>query len=787
MEFSLSCEFLVYGFQGKKETERMVTVHKNGAYYLGNGQWVPDDESAAGRLAAEGIQESRETGRDRTMAWSILSAHNQSGDTEKLNIRFDQITSHDITYVGIIQTARASGLTRFPVPYVLTNCHNSLCAVGGTINEDDHMFGLTAAQKYGGIYVPPHLAVIHQYAREMMAAAGGMILGSDSHTRYGALGTMAMGEGGPELVKQLLGQTYDIKRPEVIAVHLTGAPRRGVGPHDVNIALIGAVFESGFVKNKVLEFIGEGVHNLSEDFRIGIDVMTTETTCLSSIWETDEKTEEWLALHGRKEAYRKLVPQRGAYYDGVIDIDLSKVEPMIAMPFHPSMAYTIDEVNHNLKDILHGVEERAKVSFGDQVHADLSDKIVNGKLLVDQGIIAGCAGGGFENICEAAGILDGENIGNDKFSLSVYPASQPIYLELIRSGVAEKLMDAGAVLKTAFCGPCFGAGDTPANNAFSIRHSTRNFPNREGSKPQKGQISYVALMDARSIAATAAHQGFLTPATEMDKDIPTYSYHFDPKIYEKRVFDSKGKADPDVELQLGPNIRDWPKMEPLPENLALRVVAEIHDPVTTTDELIPSGETSSYRSNPEGLAEFTLSRKAPDYVQLAKEVREGERAQVAGTCIGEALPGFHDVMTAIRKKFPEVSRENIGIGSTIFAVKPGDGSAREQAASCQKVLGGWANIANEYATKRYRSNLINWGMLPFVIDKGELPFSKMDYLFFPGIRKAVENKEQTIQGYVVKNETLEPFAVTLGDLTDDERQIILDGCLINFNRRSLEK
>lgn len=765
----------------------MVTVHKNGAYYLGNGQWVPDDESAAGRLAAEGIQESRETGRDRTMAWSILSAHNQSGDTEKLNIRFDQITSHDITYVGIIQTARASGLTRFPVPYVLTNCHNSLCAVGGTINEDDHMFGLTAAQKYGGIYVPPHLAVIHQYAREMMAAAGGMILGSDSHTRYGALGTMAMGEGGPELVKQLLGQTYDIKRPEVIAVHLTGAPKRGVGPHDVNIALIGAVFESGFVKNKVLEFIGEGVHNLSEDFRIGIDVMTTETTCLSSIWETDEKTEEWLALHGRKEAYRKLAPQHGAYYDGVIDIDLSKVEPMIAMPFHPSMAYTIDEVNHNLKDILHGVEERAKVSFGDQVHADLSDKIVNGKLLVDQGIIAGCAGGGFENICEAAGILDGENIGNDKFSLSVYPASQPIYVELIRSGVAEKLMDAGAVLKTAFCGPCFGAGDTPANNAFSIRHSTRNFPNREGSKPQKGQISYVALMDARSIAATAAHQGFLTPATEMDKDIPTYSYHFDPKIYEKRVFDSKGKADPDVELQLGPNIRDWPKMEPLPENLALRVVAEIHDPVTTTDELIPSGETSSYRSNPEGLAEFTLSRKVPDYVQLAKEVREGERAQVAGTCIGEALPGFHDIMTAIRAKFPEVSRENIGIGSTIFAVKPGDGSAREQAASCQKVLGGWANIANEYATKRYRSNLINWGMLPFVIDKGELPFARMDYLFFPGIRKAVENKEQTIQGYVVKNGTLEPFAVTLGDLTDDERQIILDGCLINFNRRSLEK
>ena len=765
----------------------MVTVHKSGAYYLGDGAWVMDDEDAAGKLAAAGIRESREEGRDKTMAWSILSSHNQSGDRKKLNIRFDQLTSHDITYVGIIQTARASGLTKFPVPYVLTNCHNSLCAVGGTINEDDHMFGLTAAQKYGGIYVPPHLAVIHQYAREMMASAGGMILGSDSHTRYGALGTMAMGEGGPELVKQLLGQTYDIKRPEVIAVHLSGEPKRGVGPHDVNIALIGAVFESGFVKNKVLEFVGEGVHRLSEDYRIGIDVMTTETTCLSSIWETDEKTREWLALHGREEAYRKLEPERGAYYDGVIDIDLSTVEPMIAMPFHPSMAYTIEEVNHNLKDILHGVEKRAKVSFGEQVRADLSNKIVNGKLRVDQGIIAGCAGGGFENICEAAGILDGEDIGNDKFSLSVYPASQPIYAELIRNGVAAKLMDAGAVLKTAFCGPCFGAGDTPANNAFSIRHSTRNFPNREGSKPQKGQISYVALMDARSIAATAAHQGFLTPATQMDKDIPTYSYHFDSKIYEKRVFDSKGQADPDVELQLGPNIRDWPKMEPLPENLALRVVAEIHDPVTTTDELIPSGETSSYRSNPEGLAEFTLSRKAPDYVELAKAVREGERAQVVGACIGKALPGFHDIMMAIRTKFPEVSKANIGIGSTIFAVKPGDGSAREQAASCQKVLGGWANIANEYATKRYRSNLINWGMLPFVIAPGDLPFEKMDYLFFPRIREAVANRKEKIQGYVVKEGTLVPFTVTLGDLTEEERKIILDGCLINYNRRSLKK
>ena len=778
-------EPIVYVRSDLKKENSMVTLRGKGAYYLGNGQWVEDGEAAAPELQAAGLTGTKEEARNRTMAWKILSAHNVSGREDKLQIKFDQLTSHDITYVGIIQTARASGLEKFPIPYVLTNCHNSLCAVGGTINEDDHMFGLTAAQKYGGIYVPPHLAVIHQYAREMMARTGGMILGSDSHTRYGALGTMAMGEGGPELVKQLLGQTYDIARPEVIAVHLTGTPKRGVGPHDVNIALIGAVFESGFVKNRVLEFVGEGVHNLSVDYRIGIDVMTTETTCLSSIWETDERTKEWLALHGREDAYAPLTPEKGAYYDGVIDIDLSTIEPMIAMPFHPSMAYTIDEVNHNLADILHAVEERAKVSFGENVETHLMDKVVNGRFLVDQGVIAGCAGGGFENICEAAGILDGENIGSGKFSLSVYPASQPIYAELIRNGVAMKLMDAGAILKTAFCGPCFGAGDTPANNAFSIRHSTRNFTNREGSKPQKGQISYVALMDARSIAATAANQGYLTAATDMDKDIPCYQYHFDKSIYEKRVYDSHGKADPEVNLQLGPNIRDWPEMQPLPEHLALRVVAEIHDPVTTTDELIPSGETSSYRSNPEGLAEFTLSRKAPDYVELAKAVREGERAQVAGTCIGQALPGFHDIMQAIRAKYPEVSRANIGIGSTIYAVKPGDGSAREQAASCQKVLGGWANIAGEYATKRYRSNLINWGMLPFVIPEGDLPFEKMDYLFFPNIRKMVEDKVDPITGYVVKDGDLKSFTVSLGALTDEERQIILDGCLINYNKRSL--
>ena len=732
----------------------MVTVKDGGAYYLGDGTFVQDDQEAGAKLALRGIKVTREEARNRTMAWQILSAHNKGTDPENLNIRFDALTSHDITYVGIIQTCRASGLQKFPMPYVLTNCHNSLCAVGGTINEDDHMFGLTAAKRYGGVYVPPHLAVIHQYAREMLAESGKMILGSDSHTRYGALGTMAMGEGGPELVKQLLNQTYDIKRPKVIAVNLTGAPKRGVGPHDVNIALIGAVFASGFVKNKVLEFVGPGIKNLSEDFRIGIDVMTTETTCLSSIWETDEKTKEWYAIHGREGAYKELHPGQAAYYDGVVDIDLSTVEPMIAMPFHPSMAYTIDFVNHNLADVLHGVEERAKVSFGDEVECHLQDKIRDGKFYVDQGIIAGCAG-------------------------------QPIYMELLKNGVAEKLMDAGAILKTAFCGPCFGAGDTPANNAFSIRHSTRNFPNREGSKPQKGQISYVALMDARSIAATAANQGILTPATDIDKDIPAYHYHFDSRIYEKRVFDSHGAADPEEQVQFGPNIRDWPEMQPLPENMILKITAEIHDPVTTTDELIPSGETSSYRSNPEGLSEFALSRKAPDYVGLSKEVREGERAIVEGRCAGEAVPELKEVMKTVHTKFPEVSHENLGVGSAIFAVKPGDGSAREQAASCQKVLGGWANFANEYATKRYRSNLINWGMLPFVIPAGDLPFAKLDYVFFPGIRKAVETKQETITGYTVKNGALMPFTVTLGDLTDEEREIILDGCLINYNRRSL--
>ena len=692
------------------------------------------------------------------------------------------MTSHDITYVGIIQTARASGLEKFPIPYVLTNCHNSLCAVGGTINEDDHMFGLTAAQKYGGIYVPPHQAVIHQFAREMLATSGGMILGSDSHTRYGALGTMAIGEGGPELVKQLLGQTYDVDRPGVVAIYLEGEPKKGVGPQDVALAIIGKVFGDGYVKNKVMEFVGPGVKNLSADFRIGIDVMTTETTCLSSIWETDDEIKDFYEIHGRGGDYKELKPGNVAYYDGLVQVDLSSINPMIAMPFHPSNVYEIAEVNANAKDILADVEKRAKVSFGDKIEYSLQDKLVDGKVMVDQGIIAGCAGGGFENICAAADILKGKFIGNDRFTLSVYPASTPIFMEVVKNGAAAAILESGAILKTAFCGPCFGAGDTPANNAFSIRHSTRNFPNREGSKVQNGQIASVALMDARSIAATAANKGVLTPATEFVGDFEKYKYHFDSEIYKNRVFDSKGKADPSVELQLGPNIKDWPAMSALPKNLVLKVVSEIHDPVTTTDELIPSGETSSYRSNPLGLAEFTLSRKDPDYVGLAKEVRAAQDALVEGSCPVKAFPELESVMDTIKKSYPDVDKDNIGFGSTIFAVKPGDGSAREQAASCQKVLGGWANIANEYATKRYRSNLINWGMLPFIIEEGELPFKNKDFIFLPGIRDAVENKSGSIKAYTVKDGVLSEFTLKLGNLTDDERQIILDGCLINYNR-----
>ena len=763
----------------------MMELLKTGAYLVNGTEIIEDTPEAQARLQAVAGPDapSKEEAAKGTIAYGILEAHNTSDNMEKLKIRFDKLTSHDITYVGIIQTARASGLEKFPMPYVLTNCHNSLCAVGGTINEDDHMFGLTCAKKYGGIYVPPHQAVIHQFAREMLACGGAMILGSDSHTRYGALGTMAMGEGGPELVKQLLNQTYDINMPGVIGIYMTGEPIKGVGPQDVALAIIGAVFQNGYVNNKVMEFVGPGVEKLSADFRIGVDVMTTETTCLSSIWKTDDVIKDFYDIHGRVEDYKELNPAKVAYYDGMVKIDLSKIRPMIAMPFHPSNTYTIEDMNKNLMDVLHDCEQKALVSLDGQVDFKLTDKVRDGKLYVEQGIIAGCAGGGFENICAAADILRGASIGADAFTLSVYPASTPIYMELARNGVLADLLETGAVVKTAFCGPCFGAGDTPANNAFSIRHTTRNFPNREGSKVQNGQISSVALMDARSIAATAANKGFLTSAEEFTGNYRHQKYFFDKTIYENRIFDSKGVADPSVEIQFGPNIKDWPEMPALAENLVLKVVSEIHDPVTTTDELIPSGETSSFRSNPLGLAEFTLSRKDPAYVGRAKEIQKAEKALEAGECPAEAVPELKPVMDAIRAHFSDVSKENIGIGSTIFAVKPGDGSAREQAASCQKVLGGWANIANEYATKRYRSNLINWGMLPFLIPAGNLPFANGDYLFFPQVRKAVADKVDSITGYVVKADGLKEFQVTLGELTDDEREIILKGCLINYNRR----
>ena len=762
----------------------MIKLYDTGAYLV-NGTELVEDSGDAKLILRNMLGKdtlSREEAAENTIAYRILKNHNTSGNMEKLKIKFDKLTSHDITYVGIIQTARASGLEKFPIPYVLTNCHNSLCAVGGTINEDDHMFGLTCAKKYGGIYVPPHQAVIHQFAREMLAESGKMILGSDSHTRYGALGTMAMGEGGPELVKQLLCQTYDINMPGVVAIYLTGEPAKGVGPQDVALAIIGAVFAKGYVKNKVMEFVGPGVSKLSADFRIGVDVMTTETTCLSSIWQTDEEIKEFYRIHGRTSAYKELKPGKIAYYDGVVEVNLSEIRPMIAMPFHPSNTYTIDELNQNLDEILADVEKRAKVSLGGAVDFTLKDKVRDGKLYVDQGIIAGCAGGGFENICAAADILKGHSIGCDEFTLSVYPASTPIYMELARNGRLAELMETGAIVKTAFCGPCFGAGDTPANNAFSIRHSTRNFPNREGSKLQSGQIASVALMDARSIAATAANKGYLTAATDLDVEYTGPTYHFDSNIYANRVFDSHGVADPGEEIHFGPNIKDWPKMSALPENMILKVVSEIHDPVTTTDELIPSGETSSYRSNPLGLAEFTLSRKDPAYVGRAKEVQTAQKAIEAGNCPAEALPELKAVFKALHEKYPDVDKTNVGVGSTIFAVKPGDGSAREQAASCQKVLGGWANIANEYATKRYRSNLINWGMLPFLIDEGELPFKNGDYLFLPGIREAIENKAGEFTCYVV-GDGLKEITLKMDELTDDEREIILKGCLINYNRK----
>ena len=760
----------------------MIKLYDTGAYLLNGTELVADTEDAAKILASKGITATKDEASKNTMAYGILEKHNTSGNMEQLKIKFDKMTSHDITFVGIIQTARASGLTEFPIPYVLTNCHNSLCAVGGTINEDDHVFGLSCAKKYGGVYVPPHQAVIHQYAREMLAECGAMILGSDSHTRYGALGTMAIGEGGGELAKQLLKRTYDVAKPGVVAIYLDGEVTKGVGPQDVALAIIGATFGCGYVKNKVMEFVGPGVDKLSADFRIGIDVMTTETTCLSSIWKTDDEIKNWYDVHYRPEAYKEMNPGAVAYYDGVVYVDLSKIKPMIAMPFHPSNVYTIDELKANLMDILDDVEKRALVSLDGKVDFTLKDKVRDGKLYVEQGIIAGCAGGGYENIVDAADILRGHYIGADEFTLSVYPASTPIYMQIAKNGRLADIMETGAIVKTAFCGPCFGAGDTPANNAFSIRHSTRNFPNREGSKIQNGQISSVALMDARSIAATAINKGYLTSATEVDVEYTSPKYFFDKSIYENRVYNGVGKADPAAEIKFGPNIKDWPDMIALTDNLLLKVASVINDPVTTTDELIPSGETSSYRSNPLGLAEFTLSRKDPEYVGRAKAIQQVERTREAGSCLCETSDEMKNIIETIKKSYPNVKGKNLGYGSTIFAVKPGDGSAREQAASCQKVLGGWANIAKEYATKRYRSNLINWGMLPFVMDE-DYAFDVNDYVFVPDIVAAIKEKKDIIKAYVV-NKDMHEISLTLGALTDDERDIILAGCLINYYKEN---
>ena len=758
----------------------MIKLFSKGVYLINNKEIIEDCNDInlilKNKLGNKCI--NKEEARKNTIAYNILNEHNVSKNKDKLQIKFDKLASHDITFVGIIQTARASGLKEFPVPYALTNCHNSLCAVGGTINEDDHMFGLSCAKKYGGIYVPPHQAVIHQFVREMMAGCGKMILGSDSHTRYGALGTMAIGEGGPEIVKQLLGKTYDINMPDIIGVYLTGSPQRGVGPQDIALAIIGSVFANGYVNNKVMEFVGDGIDNLSSDFRIGIDVMTTETTCLSSIWKTDNKIKEFYNIHGRPNEYKELNPGSVAYYDGMIYVDLSKIKPMIAMPFHPSNVYSIEELNSNLSEILADVERKAGISLDNKVKFTLRDKIHNGRLYVEQGILAGCAGGGFENICDAADILRGSSIGSDEFSLSVYPASQPIFMELVKNGRIADIMETGATVRTAFCGPCFGAGDVPANNGLSIRHSTRNFPNREGSKITNGQIASVALMDARSIAATAANKGYLIPATEVDVNFTKPKYYFDKSINKNRVYDGVGKADSSVKIKFGPNIVDWPKMSALTDNLLLKVVSVIHDPVTTTDELIPSGETSSYRSNPLALAEFTLSRKDPQYVKKAKEIQKAEKARISNKSPIDAMNELEAILALINEKCTNINNENIGIGSTIYAVKLGDGSAREQAASCQKVLGGWANIAKEYATKRYQSNLINWGMLPLIY-KDEPCFENGDYIFIPNIVKAIKTKNNFINAYIV-NKSMKEIQFNLGELTDDERKIILKGCLINY-------
>ena len=764
-----------------------VKLYNEGIFLLDGTTVVPESQAPAA-LSARGIACNRDAARRGTIAHGILQAHNTSGSMDALRLKFDALASHDITYVGVIQTAKASGMTGFPVPYVLTNCHNTLCAVGGTINEDDHVFGLSAAKRYGGIFVPPHIAVIHQYMREMQAGCGRMILGTDSHTRYGALGTMAIGEGGGELVKQLLGNTYDVAYPRVIAVRLAGAPRPGVGPQDIALAIIRAVFGCGYVKNAVMEFVGEGISSMSTDFRNSVDVMTTETTCLSSIWRTDSDTQAYLAVHGRIDAYRELSPASVAYYDGCVDVDLSAVEPMIALPFHPSNAFTIAELNENLEDILHGVEVQAAEVGGGRASLSLVDKIrPDGRLQVQQGVIAGCSGGNFVNVMQAARALKGKTCGNGDFALSVYPSSQPVFLELCSNGAALDLMQAGTIVRTAFCGPCFGAGDTPANNGLSIRHTTRNFPNREGSKPGNGQLTGVALMDARSIAATAAAGGVLTAATELpdetwDERTP---YHFDASAYEHRVYNGFGHAEHAHELVYGPNIKDWPEMEPLADNILLRVASKIMDEVTTTDELIPSGETSSYRSNPLGLAEFTLSRRDPAYVGRAKAVAELERERVAGSMPAEVAPVFDALAAA--DALEGVEPAAVEIGSVLYAVKPGDGSAREQAASCQRVLGGLANITCEYATKRYRSNVMNWGMVPFQF-AGEPPFEVGDYVFVPGIRPALDGDTSAIAARVVHVDAegavagVEPITLSIAPMTDDERAIVKAGCLINYNR-----
>ena len=758
----------------------MIQLYEGGAYLVHGSELVPEQEAARVEQLT-GKAPDKDEARKGTIAYSILQAHNTSGSMDHLKIKFDAMASHDITFVGIIQTAKASGMETFPLPYVLTNCHNSLCAVGGTINEDDHVFGLSAAKKYGGIFVPPHIAVIHQYMREKMAGCGKMIIGSDSHTRYGALGTMAVGEGGGELVKQLLRDTYDVAYPGVVAVYLTGKPSPAVGPHDIAIAIVGAVFKNGYVKNKVMEFVGPGVASMNTDYRNSVDVMTTETTCLSSVWRTDDDTKAYLTQHGRPQDYKELNPADVAYYDGVIYVDLSKIKPMIAMPMHPSNAFTIDELNANLADILHETEEsiNGRMSNPD-LHYSLMDKIVDGKFHVQQGVIAGCAGGNYGNVMAAAHILKNASCGDGVFTLDVYPSSQPVYMDLVRKGAVADLLAAGAIFKTAFCGPCFGAGDTPANNAFSIRHTTRNFPNREGSKPGSGQFSAVALMDARSIAATAANGGVLTSAEGYMDDYTEQPYDYDNSSYASRVYQGFGQADDEAALVYGPNIKDWPDMEALADNILVKVCSKIMDPVTTTDELIPSGETSSYRSNPLGLAEFTLSRRDPEYVGRAKAVDAAERARIAGQCPASVDTELKDVFAKLKETFADADMAATEIGSMIYCVKPGDGSAREQAASCQRVLGGLANICREYATKRYRSNVINWGMLPFQM-KDDPSFEVGDYIYIPNVKAALDGDMKDIKAYVV-GEELQEISLYIADMTDAEKEIVKAGSLINFNR-----